>query len=152
MDEALAVASWASVPPVDLYDLSGDDAAALLTTRDDRGDGYYPLLAGADVVERLSRGLATAVLPEVFRFARERFGATRLRAAVAAFNARSLRLCASAGFRPVREFACPGGRPFVELVLDTGPLSDAVSRSSPHATRPRPAGAGRGLVVGATTR
>ena len=47
--------------------------------------------------DRLSRGVAPALLPDVVRFARERFGATRLRAAVAAFNDRSLRLCTSAG-------------------------------------------------------
>jgi RimJ/RimL family protein N-acetyltransferase len=68
--------------------------------------------------DRLSQGVATALLPEVVRFARERFGATRLRAAVAAFNDRSLRLCTSAGFRRVREFPGADGRPFVELVRD----------------------------------
>jgi RimJ/RimL family protein N-acetyltransferase len=68
--------------------------------------------------DRLGRGVATALLPEIVRFARERFGARRLRAAVAAFNDRSLRLCESAGFRRVREFAGRDDRPFVELLLD----------------------------------
>jgi ribosomal-protein-alanine N-acetyltransferase len=146
-DEARAIAAWSYAPPFDLYDLSGDGVITMLTTRDERGHGYYPVQAGADVVgfvcfgpegrvkgqeevpgtldigmgvapSRLSQGMATALLPEVVRFARERFGATRLRAAVAAFNDRSLRLCASAGFHRVREFAGPGDRPFVELALE----------------------------------
>jgi ribosomal-protein-alanine N-acetyltransferase len=79
--------------------------------------------------DRLSHGLATALLPEVVRWAGERFGATRLRAAVAAFNDRSLRLCTSAGFRRVREFAGPGDRPFVELVLDVGTTVSGVRGS-----------------------
>ena len=36
-------------------------------------------------------------------------------------NERSLALCRSAGFQPVRDFEGPGGRTFRELVL---PLSD----------------------------
>jgi [ribosomal protein S18]-alanine N-acetyltransferase len=146
-EEARAVVAWRYEPPYDFYDFSGEDPVAVLTTRDQRGHGYYPVLAGDDVVgyvcfgpegrvpgqadvpgtldvgmglapDRLSRRLATALLPEIVRFARERFGATRLRAAIAAFNDRSLRLCTSAGFRRVREFDGPDGRPFVELVLD----------------------------------
>jgi ribosomal-protein-alanine N-acetyltransferase len=146
-DEARAMVAWRYEPPFDFYEFSGEDPVAVLTTRDERGHGYYPVQAGADVVgfvcfgaegrvrgqeavpgtldvgmglapDQLSRGLATALLPEVVRFAGEWFGATRLRAAVAAFNERSIRLCTSAGFRPGREFAGPDDRPFVELVLD----------------------------------
>jgi RimJ/RimL family protein N-acetyltransferase len=147
-DEARRIAAWRYAPPYDLYDLSGD-SIALLTGRDDRGHGYYPVLDGMDVVgfvcfgpegrvrgqdeepgmldvgiglapDRLGQGLASALMPEVVRVAAERFGATRLRAAVAAFNDRSLRLCTSAGFRRVREFAGPDDRMFVELVLVSG--------------------------------
>lgn len=146
-EEARAIAGWIYDPPFDRYGLSADDAVALLTRRDDRGNGYYPLEAGADVIgfvcfgaearvqgqeelpgvldvgmglapDRLSRGLATTLMPDVVGFARKRFGATRLRAAVAAFNDRSLRLCASAGLRPVREFTGPDDTAFVELDLD----------------------------------
>jgi ribosomal-protein-alanine N-acetyltransferase len=146
-EEARAVVSWAYEPPYDLYDLSGDAAPAQLTVRDEHGHGYYPVQAGGQVVGfvcvgaearvrgqveeagtcdlgmgvdpgRLSEGLGTAVLPAAVRFAAERFGAIRVRAAVAAFNQRSLRLCTSAGFRAVREFAGPDDRPFLELVLD----------------------------------
>jgi [ribosomal protein S18]-alanine N-acetyltransferase len=145
-EEARAIAAWRYEPPFHFYDFSVEDPVAVLTTRDERGHGYYPVLVADDVVgyvcfgaegrvpgqeelpgtldvgmglapDRLSQRLATALLPEVVRVARERFGATRLRAAVAAFNDRSLRLCASAGFRPVREFPGPDDRPFVELVL-----------------------------------
>jgi hypothetical protein len=40
------------------------------------------------------------------------------RAPAVVLGDRVLRLCVSAGFRPGREFADPGGRPFVELLLD----------------------------------
>jgi ribosomal-protein-alanine N-acetyltransferase len=149
-DEARVVASWAYDPPFDVYDLSGDDAVAMLLARDERGHGYYPVLQGDDVVvgfacfgaearvsgqdehtstcdvgvglapERLSEGIATSLMPAVVRFAVDRFGAKVVRAAVAAFNDRSLRLCTSAGFQRVREFVGPGGRPFVELELVPG--------------------------------
>ncbi len=145
-EEARSIAAWSYEPPFDFYDFSGD-AVRVLTTRDARGYGYYPVQAGRDVIGYvcfgpegrvsgqddvpgtvdvgagiepglLSQGLASSLLPEVVRFAAERLAADRLRAAVAAFNERSLRLCTSAGFRPVREFAGPDDRPFVELVLD----------------------------------
>ncbi len=146
-DEARAIAGWSYEPPFDLYDLPGEDATDLLTARDPQGHGYYPVLSRREVVgfvcfgaearvrgqaeeagtcdlgvgvrpDRLSQGLASRLLPSALRFAAERFGAVRVRVAVAAFNERSLRLCASGGFRRVREFAGPDGRPFVELVLD----------------------------------
>ena len=153
-EEARAVVAWSYETPFDLYNLHGDDAFALVLTRDERGQGYYPVLAGNDVVgfvcfgpearvrgqeertgtcdigagldpARLSAGIATSLVPVAVRFAVDRFGATRVRAAVAAFNDRSLRLCTSAGFRRVREFEGPAGRPFVELEL-------AVDRSGPR--------------------
>lgn len=149
-EEAGAITAWSYDPPFDVYDLSSADAVALLTARDAHGLGYYPVEVGGEVAgfvcfgpegrvvgqkadpgtvdvgagldpDRVSQGLATALMPEVVRFATERFGAARLRAAIAAFNERSIRLCTSAGFRPVREFAGPGARPFVELVLDVRP-------------------------------
>jgi ribosomal-protein-alanine N-acetyltransferase len=146
VEEARAVVAWAYEPPFDLYDLTGDDAVALILDRDERGHGYYPVVQGEHVVgfvcfgaearvtgqeerpgtcdigagldpARLGEGIGTALLPAAVRFAVDRFGATRVRAAVAAFNDRSLRLCTSAGFGRVREFDGPGGRPFVELEL-----------------------------------
>jgi [ribosomal protein S18]-alanine N-acetyltransferase len=155
-EQARTIATWAYEPPFDIYDLSRDDAVAVLTARDAHGHGYYPVQDAGQIVGfvcfgpegrvagqqaepgtldvgaglapvRLSQGLATALMPDVVRFAVQRFGATRLRAAVAAFNERSLRLCTSAGFRPVREFAGPADRPFVELILDVRAVTDGVA-------------------------
>jgi RimJ/RimL family protein N-acetyltransferase len=152
--EARAVAAWAYEPPFDFYDLAPGEAADLLTTHDALGYGYYPVHDGQAIVGfvcfgpearvrgqaeepgtcdvgagldpgRLSQGLATGLMPAVVRFAVARFDARRLRAAVAAFNERSLRLCTSAAFRPAREFDGPDGRPFVELVLDLPTVSRA---------------------------
>jgi hypothetical protein len=41
-----------------------------------------------------------------------------VRAPAVVLRDRVRRLCVSAGFRPVREFAGPGGRPFVEPLID----------------------------------
>lgn len=49
-----------------------------------------------------------------------RWAPTTFRVAVAQFNARSLALCARAGFIAVSELDGPGGRLFVELTLPTG--------------------------------
>ena len=63
----------------------------------------------------MSEGIATSLVQAAVRFAVDRFGAARVRAAVAASNDRSTRLCTSAGFRRVRAFEGPAGRPFVEF-------------------------------------
>lgn len=76
----------------------------------DSGAGLIP--------NRLGAGLGTTLVPDALRFAFQRFGPARVRAAVVAFNERSIRLCTSAGFRQVRVFEGPAGRSFVELVLD----------------------------------
>lgn len=146
-DEARAVAFWAYDPPFDLYNLSEDEAVKLLTQRDEHGNGYYPVQEAEQVVgfvclgpearvrgqheevgtcdigaglvpNRLGAGLGTTLLPDALRFAVERFAPARVRAAVAVFNERSIRLCTSAGFRQVRVFEGPAGRSFVELALD----------------------------------
>jgi ribosomal-protein-alanine N-acetyltransferase len=64
-----------------------------------------------------SGGLGTALVGQVVDLARDLGATTAVRAAVAVFNERSLALCRSAGFRPVRDFEGPGGRTFRELVL-----------------------------------
>jgi RimJ/RimL family protein N-acetyltransferase len=146
-DEARGMVAWAYEAPFDFYNLSGDEAASLLRARDERGYGYYPVQVEEEVVgflcfgpearvrgqaeepgtcdigaglrpDRLSQGLASRVLPSAVEFAADKFGARHLRAAVATFNERSLRLCASAGFRRVREFDGPREQSFVELLLD----------------------------------
>jgi len=146
-DEAQGVVAWAYEPPFDFYNLSCDEAVSLLRARDKRGYGYYPVQVEDEVVgflcfgpearvrgqteepetcdlgaglrpDRVSQGLASRMLPSAVAFAADKFGARRLRAAVATFNERSLRLCASAGFRRVREFDGPREQRFVELLLD----------------------------------
>ena len=142
-DEARDLAGWAYPAPFDVYD-SGD--AGLFRQRTSDGEGYYPAVddagrlvafavVGAEARVRgqepaegvvdvgvgvrpdaTSRGVGTALLPQVLALAADLTGATAARAAVAAFNERSLALCRSAGFREVRSFPGPGDRPFLELV------------------------------------
>lgn len=147
-DEAARIARWAYPPPHDVYDGNGD--VGLMTTVAEDGTGYFGIHGGGELVafacfgadarvrgqqeedgtldvgcgvrpDLVSRGIATQVLPEVIDLARERWSPRRLRAAVASFNDRSLRLCRSAGFVAVRTFDGPGDRPFTELVLDLAP-------------------------------
>ncbi len=142
--EAQEVAAWAYPPPYDLYDSSDPH---LFLARGEDGAGYYPavdddgqLVAFAVVgVEARVRGqqpaggvvdvgigvrpdttgigVGTALVGQVVDLARELGASSAVRAAVAVFNERSLALCRSAGFRPVRDFEGPGGRTFRELVL-----------------------------------
>jgi [ribosomal protein S18]-alanine N-acetyltransferase len=153
--EAAELATWRYPPPFDLYD-SGDAEGFLARGPD--GDGYYPAVddAGALVAfavlgaearvrgQEPARGVVdvgmgvrpdvagsrvgTALVAQVVELARERGATTAVRAAVAAFNQRSLALCRSAGFRAVRDFEGPGGRTFRELVLPLG--HDPVMRTS----------------------
>jgi ribosomal-protein-alanine N-acetyltransferase len=143
-DEAADLASWAYPLPYDLYD-SGD--AALFRAREADGSGYYPVVddhgrlvafavVGAEArvhgqeptdgvvdvgmgvrPDATSSGLGTALVAAVVDLARDLGASTAVRAAVAVFNERSLALCRSAGFEPVREFEGPGGRTFRELLL-----------------------------------
>ena len=144
-DEAEKVAGWAYEAPFDIYNGDPTDISCYLD-HDEQGLGYYAIAEGDDVVgfccfgeaarvppqvaelgtldlgggvrpDRVSRGLATAVLPEVLRFGSERWAPDRFRVAVAAFNDRPLRLCLSAGFTEVGRFANRDGREFVELIL-----------------------------------
>lgn len=147
--EAAQLAGWRYPPPFDLYD-SGD--AGLFLVRSPDGDGFSPAVddAGALVAfavlgaearvrgqepapgvvdigmgvrpDVTGRGLGARLLPQVVALAVDQGARTAVRAAVAGFNERSLALCASAGFRVVREFPGPGTRPFRELVL---PLAGA---------------------------
>ena len=147
-DDAHQIASWTYPPPYDLYD--GDGAVGLMLDVPDDGTGYFAIVdageglagfccfgldarVGGQVEEAgtldvgcgvrpdlVSRGIATSFVPEVVAFARETWSPLRLRAAVASFNDRSLRLCRRAGFVERRTIDGPDGRPFTELVLDLG--------------------------------
>nr|WP_281252160.1 GNAT family N-acetyltransferase [Geodermatophilus saharensis] len=151
-------------PPFDLYD-SDPCSAALFLVRDADGAGYHPavgrdgrVLAFAVVGPEAwvrgqepapgtvdvgmgvhpaatSRGLGTHLVGQVVDLARDLGATTAVRAAVAVFNERSLALCRSAGFRPVRDFPGPGDRPFRELVL-------VLDGSRRPATDPVPGGPG----------
>jgi L-amino acid N-acyltransferase YncA len=153
-EEAREVAGWAYPPPYDLYD-SGDPD--LFLPRDADGAGYYPAVdddgrvvafavvgpearvrgqePAAGVVDvgmgvrpdTTSSGVGTALVGQVVELARDLGARSAVRAAVAVFNERSLALCRSAGFRPVRDFEGPGGRTFRELVLPLGDQAPAHS-------------------------
>jgi L-amino acid N-acyltransferase YncA len=150
-DEARDVAAWAYPPPFDLYD-GDPGNPGLFIARGPGGEGYYPAVdevgrvvafavVGSEARVRgqepadgvidvgmgvrpgaTSAGLGTALVEQVVALARELDAGVAVRAAVAIFNERSLALCRSAGFHPVRDFEGPCGRTFRELVR---PLDDA---------------------------
>jgi ribosomal-protein-alanine N-acetyltransferase len=145
-EEARDVAHWAYPQPFDLYDSDPADPGLFLA-RDASGEGYYPAVdatgrlvafavVGAEARVRgqepvdgvadvgmgvrpdtTSSGIGTQLVVQVVALARELGATSAVRAAVAAFNERSLAMCRSAGFRPVRDFDGPGGRTFRELIL-----------------------------------
>jgi len=130
-EEADAVAGWAYPPPYDLYDASesaeladyhpvvreGELVGFVCLGEHARVPGQWEARDAVDVgaglrPDLLSQGLGT----ELMQMVTERFAGRPLRAAVAAFNERSQRLCQSAGFEVVRRFTGPDGRLFVEMV------------------------------------
>jgi RimJ/RimL family protein N-acetyltransferase len=74
----------------------------------DVGCGLRPDLTG--------QGLGPSIIDIAVRFGSARFGTTRFRATIAAFNHRALRATQRAGFTPVSSFDRPSdGRTFVIL-------------------------------------
>jgi len=66
----------------------------------------------------VGQGVGRSLAPAIDEFARQKFGRQRYRVAIASFNTRSLRLCASAGFVEHRRFDGPRDQEFVELIRD----------------------------------
>lgn len=144
-EEARSVAAWTYEPPFDFYngdpgspalyldvDENGFGYYAIVKTGNDQPIGFCCFgeearvqgqapedgtvdIGGGVRPDLVSEGLASRVFPAIMEFARDRFAPKRFRTAVASFNERSLRLCASAGFVRVRAFHGPG-REFQELV------------------------------------
>src|SRR5262249_8528588 len=135
---AAAIAGWRYPPPYDIYDGDPDDVDGLL----DRDADYRAICAGGELVgfhcigvdaqvpggdyaepcldlgmglrpDWTGRGEGTEILRAIVAYR----GAD-LRATVAAFNTRALRVCERVGFRAVARFhSPPSGRDFVIVRL-----------------------------------
>ncbi len=145
-EELTAIARWQYEPPFDFYDGS-DDGNEVLLERDEEGRGYFPIEEGNGFVGyvcfgpegrvagqgdesgicdlgigldpgRVGRGVGSSLVPTIIEFAVHKFGHQHYRVAIAAFNTRSLRLCASAGFVERRRFQGPREQVFVELIRE----------------------------------
>jgi len=131
-DDFAAMREWRYEPPYDFYD--GDEEAVLnperfFAVRGDDGElvGHYYYEPKGDVLEYglglrpglVGRGLGLDFFRAGLEFGRERFGTTRVRLYVAAFNERAIRVYERAGFvetgRHVRRFARWGDVEFVEM-------------------------------------
>jgi RimJ/RimL family protein N-acetyltransferase len=143
--EASAILAWRYPPPYALSNPSPDDWLWLCYP----GGGYVALLrepaelVGVGCLGRaaqveggdysapaldvglclrpdlLGQGIGTAALAALLAYARRERMPTSFRATVAAFNERSLRLCARQGFRPVHRFAArtpTGLHAFIQLI------------------------------------
>ena len=149
-DEARGVASWSYPAPFDVYNVDPENWRLFLDrTREgegyypavgDNGAVVAFCVFGAEARVRgqaeprvgtldvgagvrpdsTSQGVATGLLGQAIGLSQALFDPRVLRTAVAGFNERSLALCRRAGFRPVRTFPGPGGRPFQELTLTLG--------------------------------
>src|SRR4051794_10072638 len=123
--EARAVADWHYDPPYTFYDWAadGDDLALLLGKKSREGRffsalddeelvGFFEFQQQGDTVvvglglkpDLTGRGFGEEYVEEGLAFARERFGPKEFRLAVAAFNARAIRVYERAGFSRGRTY------------------------------------------------
>ena len=119
--EAREVADWHYDPPYTFYDWAadGDDLALLLGKKSREGRffsardedelvGFFEFQQEGDTIviglglkpDLTGRGFGEEYVEEGLEFARERFGPKEFRLAVAAFNARAIRVYERAGFGP----------------------------------------------------
>ena len=128
------LASWRYAPPYDFYDGDADpilNPERFFAVRDESGTlvGHYYFEEKEDVLEYgiglrpefTGQGLGLEVFLAGLDFATERFAPATITLAVAAFNARAIRVYERAGFREtgrhMRTFERFGGVEFVDMVL-----------------------------------
>src|SRR5690349_1265394 len=124
--EAREVADWHYDPPYTFYDWAadGDDLGLLLDAKRRKGRffsvldeedalaGFFEFQTEGDTVvvglglrpELTGRGFGEEFVENGLEFARERFGPKEFRLAVAAFNARAIRVYERAGFSRGRTY------------------------------------------------
>lgn len=144
--EAEALLSWRYDPPYEMYNSQIDDIAAEVAFMTDPSNHYFAILEDDDCIghavfhtearvpggdysldaldvgvgmrpDQTGQGAGTAITRQVMAFARERYGATRLRATVAEWNKRAQQVCLNNGFTVQGRFQHPKtGMTFVILV------------------------------------
>jgi RimJ/RimL family protein N-acetyltransferase len=149
--DALEILAWHYDAPYDFYDPSGDemrkDIAALveptnfyLAVRDGNEEliGYYCFgeeaqVIGGDYSENaldifgtsrpdiLGTGIGEMFVRVATDFGQMFFTPDKLRATIAAFNTRALRMCEKAGFTETSSFTREDGTKFVILIKDADP-------------------------------
>lgn len=148
-ERAVEAVGWLYPAPYDLYNVSPRDAADAAVFMAEAGSGYHAILnevgefigfvcygeearvpggdyrpealdVGCGLHPHLTgQGLGPKVIRAALRFGRERLGARRFRATVAAFNLRAQRATARAGFRESARFERPSdGLQFVVFELE----------------------------------
>jgi [ribosomal protein S18]-alanine N-acetyltransferase len=123
--EARQIASWHYEPPYSFYDWEADAGdLALLLSKEHREGRYFSAFAEGELVgffefgcehedvviglglrpDLTGHGHGLGYLEAGMAFARDRFGPSRFRLAVATFNERAIRVYERAGFHPVRTY------------------------------------------------
>jgi RimJ/RimL family protein N-acetyltransferase len=143
-DAAERIVAWRYPPPYDFYNIDASVLPALLAPANayyvasgDDGDivgfscfGPDARVPGGDYDDTAvdvgiglrpdltGQGLGLSFLESVLGLAEQEHGATRFRATIAAFNARSLLVAERAGFVPTSAFTTASGVDFVQLIRD----------------------------------